>query len=279
MESNLAGADGEREAPHKPIRRGRGRPSLSDEALLDKAFELFLEHGFDGTRIEQITAAAGMAKRTLYARYKDKSALFRAALERAIDDWIGSIDDLSSVETDDLEETLLNVARILVASSTSLKGQQLLRLSNAESSRHPEIGNYAFRRRTEFLAAYLADLFQRHIDAEHAPAEGWSATAYAFLNAVVFGPSENMARGVTNDRGRLERLVPFYVRLFIYGLAPRNSASSPIVRSKPGEAERCAHLEAENRMLRDLLAQAILDKKVLEISLSRGKAEDPAAGQ
>lgn len=48
-------------------RRRPGRPSLSNEALLDVALDLFLDQGFERTSIEAICARAGMAKRTVYA--------------------------------------------------------------------------------------------------------------------------------------------------------------------------------------------------------------------
>jgi len=71
-------------------RRGPGRPTRQEAAerdaqLLDKALELFVANGFERTTIEAITAAVGMAKRTVYARYGDKTTLFRAALQRAIE--------------------------------------------------------------------------------------------------------------------------------------------------------------------------------------------------
>src|ERR1700756_978146 len=83
--------------------RGPGRPTLSNEELLDKALDIFLEKGFERTSIDAITAAAGMAKRTVYLRYSDKTALFKAALERAIEEWIVPIAVLRAAETDDLE--------------------------------------------------------------------------------------------------------------------------------------------------------------------------------
>src|SRR5262245_28968785 len=92
----------------EPLRRRPGRPTLSNEQLLDTALDLFLEQGFERTSIDAITSAAGMAKRTVYLRYGDKESLFRAALERAIEDWIVPIERLRAAERDDFEETLLN---------------------------------------------------------------------------------------------------------------------------------------------------------------------------
>ena len=86
---------------------GRGRPTLSNAELLDKALDLFLARGFERTSIDAITTAARMAKRTVYRRYGDKTALFKAALQRAIEEWIVPAERLRAAETDDFEATLL----------------------------------------------------------------------------------------------------------------------------------------------------------------------------
>src|SRR5690606_39451041 len=46
---------------------------------------LFLEHGYDGTTMEAIAAAAGLAKRTVYNNYVDKRALFTEIVTSVID--------------------------------------------------------------------------------------------------------------------------------------------------------------------------------------------------
>ncbi len=51
--------------PAVKARRGPGRPTRTNAELLDKALDLFLENGFERTSIDAITAAAGMAKRTV----------------------------------------------------------------------------------------------------------------------------------------------------------------------------------------------------------------------
>src|SRR4029453_705548 len=91
------------DADRQQERRRPGRPTLSNEQLLDRALDLFLEQGFERTSIDAITAAAGMAKRTVYARYGDKLSLFRAALHRAIEEWIVPVERLRAAETEDLE--------------------------------------------------------------------------------------------------------------------------------------------------------------------------------
>lgn len=46
--------------------------------ILDAATLLFLQNGLRGTTMEAVAKAAGVAKPTLYSRYPDKEALFRA---------------------------------------------------------------------------------------------------------------------------------------------------------------------------------------------------------
>nr|WP_042196857.1 TetR family transcriptional regulator [Kibdelosporangium sp. MJ126-NF4]CEL22596.1 Transcriptional regulator, TetR family [Kibdelosporangium sp. MJ126-NF4]CTQ89738.1 Transcriptional regulator, TetR family [Kibdelosporangium sp. MJ126-NF4] len=51
------------------------------QLIADKAFELFTEHGFDQTTIEQIAAAAEVGPRTLYRYYQTKEALIVTFVE------------------------------------------------------------------------------------------------------------------------------------------------------------------------------------------------------
>ncbi|WP_089102858.1 TetR/AcrR family transcriptional regulator [Streptomyces hyaluromycini] len=61
----------------------RGRPRAFDEdEVLDIAMRLFWEHGFDGTSMSDLTEAMGINRRSIYAAFGNKEALFTAALER-----------------------------------------------------------------------------------------------------------------------------------------------------------------------------------------------------
>ena len=130
-------APGRNNSEASPTRRRR--PSPSNDQLLDKAFELFVELGYDGTSLEAITAAAGLAKRTVYVRYHDKERLFIASVRHAIERWILPIQTLREAETADLEETLLRIGRLLLDNVLSPEGLRLLQLTSAVARQHPEI--------------------------------------------------------------------------------------------------------------------------------------------
>lgn len=199
-------------------RRKPGRPSLSNEELLDKALDLFLEKGFAGTSIDAVCAAAGMAKRTVYARYGDKEKLFKAALSRAIDEWIVPIDHLRAQEVDDLETTLERIGAILVTNVLGPAGLRLLRLTNAESVAMPEIALDNVRRGTDPTLAYLTDLFRRRLCRGQDAAIDAEAAAQAFLSMVVGGPASNAAWGMRIDIAAVTRHTRYCVRLFLHGV-------------------------------------------------------------
>ncbi len=206
-------------------RRRPGRPTLSNEQLLDAALDLFLENGFERTSIEAITAAAGMAKRTVYARYGDKTTLFKAALTRAIEEWIVPVGLLQEAESDDLEDTLLRIGQILVANVLSPGGQRLLRLTNAVSGQMPEIGAFNVQKGTEPTLAYLADLFRRRLGHDGIEMPHAGDAAEAFLDLVVGGPANAAARGVALDDDAVDRHTRYCVGLFLHGVVQRDRKS------------------------------------------------------
>lgn len=232
-------------------RRRPGRPSLSNEELLDKALDLFLEKGFEGTSIEAITASAGMAKRTVYARYGDKTRLFKAALSRAIDEWIVPVERLRALEEADLERTLVQIGDALVANVLSPAGLRLLRLTNAESVRTPEISVENVRLGTAPTLDYLADLFTRRLELAASQAE---EASQAFLNLIVAGPANSAAWGAALDMGTVERQTRFGVRLFLHGIHGEVGAREEHLRKVIADA--CEHLDAARDRLKALEAPA-----------------------
>jgi AcrR family transcriptional regulator len=71
----------------KPVPAGRRRaPHLGPERrrplVLDAALRLFVKHGYRGTSMDSIAAAAGVTKPVVYECYAGKEELFRALLER-----------------------------------------------------------------------------------------------------------------------------------------------------------------------------------------------------
>jgi AcrR family transcriptional regulator len=205
--------------PEKPVRiagRGPGRPTREqseqrNQELLDRALDLFLERGFEGTTIEAIVDSIGMARRTVYERYGDKITLFKAALQRAIDDWVVPAERLQAAETDDFEASLLAVARLMVADLRTPSGMRLARIANTEVFRMPEIAAYLWERTAQVALGYLIDLFARRLSPETA-----EDCAMAFMMLVVEGSYQSRVWHRMSD-AELDRQLGFRIALFLNG--------------------------------------------------------------
>ena len=60
---------------------GRPRRPTVDQAILQAALELFIEHGVAGASIEKIARRAGVAKTSIYRRWSSREALLAQAIE------------------------------------------------------------------------------------------------------------------------------------------------------------------------------------------------------
>ena len=67
----------------------RARSASARARLLAAAAECFYDHGVNGTGIDTITAAAGVAKMSLYNNFASKDDLVVAYLEARHEEWLG----------------------------------------------------------------------------------------------------------------------------------------------------------------------------------------------
>ena len=68
------------EAAAAARRRGRPRSSETEQAILQATRELLVEAGVQGLTVEKVAARAGVAKTTIYRRWRDKDELALAVV-------------------------------------------------------------------------------------------------------------------------------------------------------------------------------------------------------
>jgi AcrR family transcriptional regulator len=186
--------------------------------VLDRALEVFLDRGYEGATVDLIAAAAGASKRTLYAHYGDKTALFKAAVERAIELYASEAEKQMVIKSDDLEETLIALGRMRLAHVISPVGMRLQRILNAEAYRFPEIFTWAIERGSRPMNQLLADVLRRHGAAGRVEVENPERAATVFLSMVVGGPARLLQAGGRIDAAELDEMVCFSVRRFLRGV-------------------------------------------------------------
>jgi TetR/AcrR family transcriptional repressor of mexJK operon len=125
--------------PSKPAEQrvvaGPGRPKdlAKRAAILDAATRMFSRHGFEGASMDQIAAAAGVSKLTVYSHFGDKETLF-AETVRVV---CGSLmpDDLFEPDPDaPLRAQLAGIARAFFTLITSDEALAIHRLMMSPGS-------------------------------------------------------------------------------------------------------------------------------------------------
>lgn len=211
--------------PEPKPRAGRPTREQADSrhtALLDTALDMFLEKGFVQTTMEGVAAAVGMTKRTIYARYVDKAALFKATVQRAIERTIVSADTLNALDSGDLEETLTAFARMRVAQVMTPAGLRLQRIINTESYRFPEIFTMSYEQGAGPVIGFLTDLLRRYDSAGAVCVARPDMAANVFMSMVVGGPVRLIVSGNPLSQEEINERIAFSVRLFLDGTRPRS---------------------------------------------------------
>lgn len=189
--------------------------------LLDTALDMFLDKGFELTTMEGVAAAVGMTKRTIYARYDDKAALFLATVRRAIERSIVPDDVLRALEMGDLAETLKAVAQMRIADVTTIEGLKLRRIINTESYRFPEIFTLSYELGAMPVIDFLTDLLRRHDSAGAVCVACPEMAANVFMSMVIGGPVRLLVSGNTMSRDEIEDWIDGAVGLFLDGVRKR----------------------------------------------------------
>jgi TetR/AcrR family transcriptional repressor of mexJK operon len=207
-------------------RPGAGRPTREQAGqrhmqLLDCALDLFLEKGLEHVTMDAIAASVRMTKRTVYGLYEDKKALFKAAVQRAVERQSVPVTVLRAVETSDLEATLRAVARIRLANVMTPAGLRLQRIIHAESFRFPEIYRLAYEQGTLPTIDYLTDLFRRHTKAGAIRITKPEMAATAFLTMVIGAPVRAIVWGGSMTEDEIEQRIHYSVQLFLDGARRR----------------------------------------------------------
>ena len=145
-------------APHQPV---RGRPTAEqvtsiDRAIVDTARAMFLADGFDAVGMKQVAETARVSKGTLYARYPSKEALFKAVIERSIEDWSAEASLQDTALTDNIEQRLRHHARIIATWLGRPDVLALQRLLLSVQERFPELSEVMQRRGSDYIIGLIA---------------------------------------------------------------------------------------------------------------------------
>lgn len=142
-----------------------------------------------------MAAKAGISKRTLYARNRDKAALFQAAVARMIARWSPAL-TADTAPAGSLADTLTRAAREVLSVALTPEALALSRIMLAEGGRFPELAGAMREAGAQSGAARIGGLLARAIQAgELRPMEPVDA-ARRFMALVLAEPQQQAMAGL-----------------------------------------------------------------------------------
>ncbi len=199
-------------------KRERCTAEVRRRAILDAAWQVFLERGFAGATIDAVVERAGGSKATVYAQFGNKEGLFVALVMGGAQDFAASIDAAAAAGTT-FEETLREIGRRYLGLVLAPERVALYRLVVAESGRLPEVGDIFFRSGPQSVVAHVAEFFRAAAARGLVPPVAPEALAIQFLGSVL---GDNHFRVLCNPTRsptakEIERHVDMAVALFLKG--------------------------------------------------------------
>jgi TetR/AcrR family transcriptional repressor of mexJK operon len=199
-------------------RRRAGRLA-SGGAIRAAATRLFLARGYQGTSMDDVAAAAGVSKQTIYTHFESKEKLFADLVlgnAQRVDEFVGTLEP--SLTSGDVAAALRQLARRYLHLVMRPEVLQLRRLVLGEAARFPELAQTYYESVPGRVIAELARIFTR-LSAEgrlSAPEPAVAAQQFAWLT---LGPS--LDRGMfypideMGQNGELDRAADAAVTTFL----------------------------------------------------------------
>lgn len=201
--------------------RREDNKAMKRDRLLSEGLRLFAEQGYEGSSIEQIAAASGVARGTFYLYFPDKRALFEALVDR----WFLALQAIfagvqEGLEASDGPEQAWEVYRGMAADLVllGLTHAPEIRLSFQESRTRAASGVLLRERERGIVSVAVAFT-------ELAMARGWVREGDPrVLCLVIFGAVERLVYEVLtgSELGDPARIAAEMVAVFQAALAPQD---------------------------------------------------------
>lgn len=177
-------------------------PERRRPLVLDAAYRLFLENGFDGTSMDAIAAAAGVSKPVVYDCYASKDELFTAMLDREEARILA--ETRAALETsggaEDPEGTLIRGFQAFLRAAT--ESPEIYRVVFLGEGGGNEAVAARVARGIELQARTAATITERWVE-RYSDLEGPDAAAAAdLLGQTIVGIAQVGARTLLRDPGR-----------------------------------------------------------------------------
>lgn len=151
---------------------------------IEVAFEQFAAHGFHGVTIDELVAAAGGSKATLYRYFASKEELFEAIIADLTESTVAetSVDELADLR---IEDGLRAIGHATARGALSDQATVLFRLAVGESVRFPQLAQVMFDRGPAVSYGRLRDFISARVAAGEIEVHDVQIAAEQFLGGII----------------------------------------------------------------------------------------------
>lgn len=192
------------------------------DIILEAALEVFSQHGYRGSTIDQIAEAAGMSKPNLLYYFPGKQDIHKALITRLMVTWLAPLEQMNA-QGDPISEIRSYIRRKLEMSRDYPRESRLFANELLQGApRIIDLIEVGLKELVDRKAAILENWMEAGklipVDPRHLIFAIWATTQhYADFDVQVCA----VLGSERNGEGRFEDAARFLEQLFMYGLVPQ----------------------------------------------------------
>ena len=192
--------------------------------LLNAAFHVFAQYGFNGASLDEIAQLADMHKSNIFYYYENKEALYVEVLTTVLQKWLAPLQTLEA-ELEPTEALTHYLMTKIEIAKTQPKASKLFALEIIQGAPHllPILKGHIkklFKRKAKVILNWQEQgKISKDIDAELLIINIWGITQnYADFSTQI----ESMTGQTLRNRSMHKRAIEHTIHLMLYGLLPRS---------------------------------------------------------
>jgi AcrR family transcriptional regulator len=209
-------------ARHRAQPRWRRRKEERPAEILAAALEQFVEHGYAGSKLEDVARRAGVTKGTMYRYYDSKDALFKAVVRETVVPHIAAFEREVSTFEGSARELVIRFARGWMERVYRSPISGLAKLIISEAGNFPELVRFYREEVIDRMGSALERVLERGIErGEFRRVDTKSAARVLrapLILATIWKHSFMKCEVGVVDQ---DRLIDTYLDMMLYGLLAR----------------------------------------------------------
>jgi len=167
-----------------PRKIGKSPAERRQQAMMDAAYDLFIEKGYAAVTVDDIIQRSGGSKSSLYKFFGNKEGILGAVIEALANEMLGKMKIAASSENP-IREELRRIGFTISRLALSANAISQYRLAIANVAAYPDLARLWFDKGPGTTFAGIAEYFKKEADAGRLKIENPTLAAQFFLGMII----------------------------------------------------------------------------------------------